>query len=361
MLRSIDQVLDAVIPVLSGQKLLSEVDLLFIRPHIRLRAQHGVTAQEALEALRIVHRGLWDAVLEAADDDDHGRTAALSLARPLLEFFDALSRVSSEAFIEVYEAMTSQASDVRRNLLEDLLAGREPAPGRKLSAARAAGIDQGAPVAVIAAVPLESPPDDTALPVAVRALAHAGDPVVEPLAVLRQEEIVIVRATREHETARLAEALNEVRVRLASDGLRLAIGLSGLREGLTDVRAAYDEACLAIEHAKARGQVVAIATLSAFQYLLLRGADSTAWRLVPATVRRFVEEDASQACLLTKTLLAYLESDMNVKLAAERLFVHPNTAHYRLAKIEEQTGCDLRRLDDLTDLLVAIRLKRAMQ
>jgi DNA-binding PucR family transcriptional regulator len=79
---------------------------------------------------------------------------------------------------------------------------------------------------------------------------------------------------------------------------------------------------------------------------------------VPAAVRGFVEDDARQGRVLSDTLLAYVECDLSVKLAAERLFVHPNTAHYRLAKIEDRTGCNVRRLADVQLLTIAIRLQR---
>ena len=36
-----------------------------------------------------------------------------------------------------------------------------------------------------------------------------------------------------------------------------------------------------------------------------------------------------------------------------------NTAHYRLARIAERTGCDLRRVSDLIEILIAARLADA--
>ena len=36
-----------------------------------------------------------------------------------------------------------------------------------------------------------------------------------------------------------------------------------------------------------------------------------------------------------------------------------NTAHYRLARIAERTGRDLRRVEDLIDILIAARLADA--
>ena len=53
---------------------------------------------------------------------------------------------------------------------------------------------------------------------------------------------------------------------------------------------------------------------------------------------------------------AFAAADLNLKLTAERLRVHPNTAHYRLRKVAERTGRNPRRIADLIDLLVAIAL-----
>ncbi len=104
-----------------------------------------------------------------------------------------------------------------------------------------------------------------------------------------------------------------------------------------------------------RGGVLSLPDMSAFEYLMLRG-DDVARRLIAPEVERFVAEDAEQGGPLTRTLLAYAEADLNAKAAAEALLIHVNTAHYRLARIAEKTGCDLRRLPDVIDLVIAIRL-----
>jgi sugar diacid utilization regulator len=100
---------------------------------------------------------------------------------------------------------------------------------------------------------------------------------------------------------------------------------------------------------------MALAELSAFEYLTLRG-DDTALRLVRPTVRRFVEEDIAGGGVLINTLLAYAAANLNAKLTAQRLYIHVNTAHHRLARIEERTGCDLRDLANVQELLIAIKI-----
>ena len=83
---------------------------------------------------------------------------------------------------------------------------------------------------------------------------------------------------------------------------------------------------------------------------------TSARRLIAPEIESFVAEDRAHGGHLIDTLLAYADADLNAKAAAEALLIHPNTAHYRLARIEERTGSDLRRLPDVIDLLIAIRL-----
>src|SRR5690348_5048840 len=84
--------------------------------------------------------------------------------------------------------------------------------------------------------------------------------------------------------------------------------------------------------------------------------DETARRLIRPQVRRFVEEDAAAGGALIATLAEFAASDLNAVAAAGRLHLHVNTAYYRLDRIAERTGCDRRRLADVMELLIALRL-----
>ena len=98
--------------------------------------------------------------------------------------------------------------------------------------------------------------------------------------------------------------------------------------------------------------------MSAFEYLTLR-ADATAGRLIAPAIHEFVMQDARDGAPLITTLRAYVACDLNARRAAERLHIHVNTAHYRLGRIAERTGCDLRRISDLVEILIAARLADA--
>jgi sugar diacid utilization regulator len=342
------------VSLVKGRPVTSD-ELAFIRPHAAHRARRGVPLADFLHAFRIGHRVIWDAVLEFADEDEAAKTAALAAARSVIEFIDHASTHAAETYLEAQQLLLAEGDRVRRDLLEDLLAGREPPTGPRLSAARAAGLDSGGRCLAIVAMPVTSLEDEFALRSAASALARAAGGVLRPLTVVRNDEIVIVRSLNEQVARELTEPIERAQQQLAADEVPLAIGISTAFDTTAGLPDAYSEACSAIESLGRGGGLMALAELSAFEYLTLRG-DDTALRLVRQTVRRFVEEDSAGGGVLTHTLLAYAAENLNAKATAQRLYIHVNTAHHRLARIEERTGCDLRDLADVQELLIAIKV-----
>jgi sugar diacid utilization regulator len=253
--------------------------------------------------------------------------------------------------------MSSSRRQASSRIVEDLLAGRIPEAGPAVEALRRSGLHASGALVVVSAAPIAQIEDESALMLAGAVLARAGGDADEPLYAIREQEVVVVRPMRD-DAEGYVEALDAARRRLRQDAIRLAVGVSAQHVGVPKVPRAYQEAWLARERVEGDGGLVALATMTPFDYLLLRAGDSTAWHLVPVRIRKFIDDDLSQAGLLIDTLIAYLESNLNAKLAAERLYVHPNTAHYRLGKIADLTGCDLRSQADLLQLAVAVQLAR---
>jgi sugar diacid utilization regulator len=173
--------------------------------------------------------------------------------------------------------------------------------------------------------------------------------------VVRGDEIVIVSSGDGRDPTAVSEAIGSSQAKLAESGVPLAIGVSTLQPGLERVPVAYREASAAREQLDRDAGVVSLLTLSAFDYLTMVGGE-TASRLISDRVREFVQSDLAEGGELSRTLMAYVEADLNAKAASERLHVHVNTAHYRLNKIAERTGRDLRSVSDVLELLIAINL-----
>jgi len=131
-----------------------------------------------------------------------------------------------------------------------------------------------------------------------------------------------------------------------------------VRRDLLEVPEAYAEAQIARDGLAGAPGVLALPMLTSFDYLVLR-EDETARRLIRPRVRQFVAEDVAAGGALIATLAEFAACDLNAKTTAERLHLHVNTAYYRLERIAERTGCDLRRLADVMELLIAVRLLTA--
>jgi PucR C-terminal helix-turn-helix domain/GGDEF-like domain len=345
---------DALLRSLERQSPLTPEELLFIRP-VATRRVGRIPLGEFMSAFRLYNEVFWEAVLEAATDDE-ARAAALSMVAIIMRYINVAATFASEAYVEAESLLQAQGERLRRDLLEDLLDGRPPAPGPKLGAAREAGLEPSKPCLLVAARAVGTGPDEHGLRSAAASLARAQGAAIQPLTVVRQDEIVVVAPAEGTDAAELARSLGAIQGRLAEQGITLAIGMSTIQP-LEDLPAAYGEACVAVERLQESGGIVALPTLRAFESLTLFGHE-TARRLVSPEIRRFVEEDMDAGGLLTTTLLEYVAADLNATVAAERLYVHVNTVRYRLKKIAERTGCDLRRLSEVLDLLVAVHIAR---
>jgi hypothetical protein len=348
--------LEAVVRSLRRGRPVTHEELLFVRAPTTRRARRRIPLGDFLHAFRIGHRMIWRTLVQGADDDK-SREAALTLVEPVIEFINIVSTHVAQVYVEVEQLLFAEGERVRRDLLDDLLAGRRPPPGPRQEALRAAGLGADGTHLVISASPVTSPADEHALRAAAGALGRVGGRATAPLTVLRGDEIAVVVPADPGSAAALAERLRTTHAKLADQGLALTIGASTVVPGLDRLAAAYREAVEARSLTDEHGGLTCLAELNAFDYLTLVG-DETAARLIPPDVARFVEEDLADGGVLTTTLLEYAAADMNAKAAAERLYVHVNTAHYRLARIAERTGRDLRRLSDVIELLIAVKLAR---
>ena len=329
-------------------------DLVFVRKHAAQRIGL-VSVADFIGAFQVGQRVMMDSVALASDEPS--RQAVLSLLPLIARYFDVAIVHAADVYLEAEELLASTGERVRRDLLEDLLTGTAPPPGPRLDAAKAVGLTEDSACLVIAARPTTAIEDPHAARAAATAVARATKLRTAPLTVVRHDEIVVVAPVSPDAAVTLAERLADTQRRLAERKLALAIGMSTVYHGLAAVGDAYREA-VSVRDQLPGGGVVALPAMTLFDYLTLRG-DRTARRMVPPAIEQFVREDLDSGGALLGTLHAYAGADLNAKLAAEQLHIHVNTAHYRLARISERTGCDLRRVSDVIELLIAARLSRS--
>ncbi|HEX8132378.1 MAG TPA: helix-turn-helix domain-containing protein [Actinomycetes bacterium] len=331
-------------------------DIAFARGGAMRRARAGFALEDYLNAFRVGQQVFWDRVLACAGETPLGHEAALTLTAPLLRYCDLVSTHAGHAYVESQQYVVADADRERRDLLEHLLAGAMPGVGPRAAAARAYGLGAETPMMVALAVPVGPQADVDAAHAASAMLTRAVPQQARILVVVRQAEIVAVPALcHGMDPAELCDHLEAAQARLRRDGTPLAMGISTVAGGVADLPRACLEARTALESVADGGGVVALPRLSPLDYLLLRADDTARW-LVDARLRAFLEEDRARGGVLVATVRAFAGADLNLRLAAGRLQVHPNTAQYRLRRIRERTGRNPRRIADLLDLLVAIEL-----
>jgi sugar diacid utilization regulator len=341
------------------ERMVTLEDIAFVRAAATRRARAGFALEDYLNAFRVGQQAFWEAVVACAGETPLGQAAALTLAGPLMRYCDFASTHAAHAYVEYQQYMVADADRERRDLLEHLLAGEIPTRGPLVAAAQAHGIAADARMLVAAAVTVNAG-DADAPHVGSAAIACAGLHDAKTLVVVRQAEIVAILVLgADADPCRLCDRVDALQRRLRSEGVALAMGVSTVAAGVAELPRAYQEAHVALSGVADEGGVEALARLTPFDYLALH-ADDTARRLVDPRLRAFLEDDRRRGSALTETIRTVAAADLNLRVAAERLQVHPNTAQYRLRRIEERTGRNPRRIADLLDLLVAIALDDAL-
>jgi PucR C-terminal helix-turn-helix domain/GGDEF-like domain len=332
-------------------------DIAFVRGAAMRRAEIGFALEDYLAAFRVGQLVVWDAMVATAAETPEGRQAALTLAAPLIRLINFASMHAGQGYVEYRQLAVAEADRERRDLLEVLLAGEVPARGPLHALARIHGIGTDTSTLVVAAVSVGPRSSAESIQAASNEFARAGLGE-NALVVVRQGEIVAVPVLRPGgDPLEVCARIEAVQGRLNAVGTPVAVGVSTIAAGVRELPRAYLEARAARECLAGQPGLVAIPRLSPFEYLVLR-ADDTARRVVDHRLTAFLDEDVVRGGPLSSTVQAFAAADLNLRAAAERLHVHPNTAQYRLRRVEERTGRNPRRIADLIDLLVAIALHR---
>jgi hypothetical protein len=313
-----------------------------------------VSLADFLRAFRIGQLTFWDGLREAIGDDPAVKDAALAAVSRLMQVIELGSSIAADAYLQAQQYQIADSERHNRDLIEDLLLGRPAAIEPRLGILRAAGLFPDKGTLVISIQLIKSSVAEPAMHEIAAAVRRAVGRDAGGLLALRHDEVVGLFPVAGRGD-RVIQALERAHVELRAAGVELAIGASTVHGKLTDVPKAYHEARVARDGLAGCGGVLALSSLSTFNYLVLSN-EETARRLIDPKIRQFVEEDLAAGGSYIDTINAYVASDLNAKVAAELLHLHVNTAYYRLERIAERTGLDLRKLPEVIDLLVAVRL-----
>lgn len=344
------QVFAAFLGALDGRRDPAAQDFPWTASHALRRVELGIALPDFMSAFRIGQLTLWDDVLAGVAARPDTQAAALRVVRQVMRTIEVGSTQAAVSYLEAQQYRVADSARVARDLLEDLLEGRPPVVAPRRAALIAAGLEEDAELVVVAACfggqGLDFGP--------VRAVLGSAWP---GLVVARHDGVVAVLPVRDPSTDRVVAAIRKSLASLAARDVFPSVGMSGAHAGWRAVPAAYEEATHARKSLHGSPGLRLIEDMSTLDFLVHSQGDDGA-RLVKPAIRAFLAEDLESNGVFVETLKAYIAANLNAKEAAMSLVVHPNTVYYRLERIAERTGCDVRRVDELIDLLLAVRLVR---
>jgi sugar diacid utilization regulator len=148
-------------------------------------------------------------------------------------------------------------------------------------------------------------------------------------------------------------------------GLALTLALSRYTPEPERLGVALDEARLALSIGERLGRIGEVVTFEEtgtykllFQIFADRPEELTAF--YESTIAPLVRYDEQYQTELVGTLSTYLGHDCNLAATASTLFTHRHTVRYRLDRIAELSGLDLRK-DDWLMVEIAVKIVKLQQ
>lgn len=354
---------DAFLALASGRVFeLGDDALAFVRLHGVRRARQQFPLPFLLQAYRAGHKGFWaaicDQVHQLAHDGGKILETTLLLSDYAIAYNDLISIVITEAYLDEEKQLSAQRMRLSIGLLDDLLHGRAPLAGPALDLCERAGLRDGrCMVALIARNDEERGAGSTLSPeaTAARQIIEAALPASDfgRLIDIRGGEVVAIVSSGAETGRQVAELLRAQRLpgAPANGGLRIGIGLDTTE--ITWLPQSFAEAARALDLFD-RGPAVAHLAEVDIGLYLSRTADSTARRLVTRSIDCLIEDGPDGE--LARTLKAFADASLNIKLCANRLGVHVNTIYNRLNRVRRLTGIDPRTYSGVLSLTTALSI-----
>lgn len=329
----------------------SQAELDLIRESASRRAREGVPLSALLSAYRTGAQYAWGETRLLIGDRPERLRAGLDLATALMVWTDEASGAAAQAYLAEYERLTSDREAARRDFLDGALTGALTAD-EILARGEALGLNAAMTYAVALIGLVDVPEDDAPVRDAMHRLkTMAGDlPFADgSLAAARASEFVVVFPATGGNPEVMAERLRSfVPAAAEAAGVRLRAGVGRARESLAELAGSYREASIALV---AAGATVPVAVYGEVlvEELILRER-SVARRLAHAILEPLQPHPDLRA-----TLIEYMEHGPSLPAVAKRLYLHPNTVAYRLARVKDLTGRDPKTPAGVAELFLALR------
>lgn len=300
----------------------TESELARLRESARHRAGEGLSLEQMLRAYRLGARVVWSMLLDAAESDEEG-LALLGSVDALLAHVDFVSSLVERTYLDTRERWVSESERHARQALSVL------EDDRRLSAEELGLFES-------VGLPLQ----ETYIPFAIAVPAGSVVRHAQVAAWIRGRRLGLALTEGDRVSGVAWHDIDIADMGLGESDV-LAIAPTAPRGELADGRR---EARLLVDLTVDRGVTGLVRVDDHLPELMVAAVP----RLERAAFDRvWGRLDAEGTSQFRATLVALLEHDFDRRRTSEALHVHRNTLAYRIARIEELTGLDLRSGRDL--------------
>jgi hypothetical protein len=306
----------------------SAAELEPFRASARERATEGMPLEDLLHAYRLGGRLGWRAITAAATADE--QMTLVAAAELVMRYVDDVSAAVAQAYLEERQQLVSEEERAVRDLFEALI-GDLPLEPRLLRLAERRNFELA----------------PAYHPFVARIPGSSGRRHADLAARLRADGVLAL--TEGDRIAGLLTAAARQRIHLPAE-----MAVVGEPAARGELAAAIDEVRLVAELAERQGLSGTIPAQRFALELLLTAAPRHG-RAIADHVLAPLGEDGARGGELLATLEAFVDHDLDRRKTAAELHIHPNTLDYRLRRVRELSGLDLRRPPAVALVVLALR------
>lgn len=181
--------------------------------------------------------------------------------------------------------------------------------------------------------------------------------------ILFTEEENIFWLTEELPDSNLSDYLNDAlyNVKVSYPGIAIHAGVSGTFSDVKDLRTAVNHAIDTLRMSNQKHEKISVCYYDDMLEFRLFRSVSSSKTLEEMSSRMLKELLLPENSELLTTLTVYLDCDCSAKRTAEAMFLHSNTLHYRIHKIENILHRSLKKNEDLFSVMLAVRMYNYLQ
>ena len=181
----------------------------------------------------------------------------------------------------------------------------------------------------------------------------------------KDDAVIFFIRSEENCMNRLDKALKEIQeiIKKRMDGLSVSVGIGNSYKDLKMMKQSLNEAELAIDSAKCQELDDTITKYKdiGIYGLLFSIQNRTVLENYFSEVLGVINNNDNKDNNLIEILETYLNENCNIRVTAEKLFLHRNTLKYKIKKIEELLNCDLHNFDDCMKVKIALYVNKVLK